>query len=65
MAIDLDPAGYGINSLRRTKAAQIYRKTVILRAVKLLLGHTKVDSTVRYLGVEVEDALSIAQRIDI
>ena len=47
------------------KAAQIYRKTGNLRAVQLLLGHAKVDSTVRYLGVELEDALSIAEKIDI
>ncbi len=53
------------HSLRRTKASEIYRKTGNLRAVQLLLGHTKVDSTVRYLGVELEDALSIAERIDI
>ncbi len=64
-AIGLDPSGYGTHSLRRTKAALIYRKTGNLRAVQLLLGHTKVDSTVRYLGVELEDALSIAERIDI
>ena len=64
-AIGLDPCGYGTHSLRRTKAALIYRKTGNLRAVQLLLGHTKVDSTVRYLGVELEDALSIAERIDI
>ena len=64
-AIDLEPSGYGTHSLRRTKAAEIYRKTGDLRAVQLLLGHTKVDSTVRYLGVELEDALSIAERIDI
>jgi len=51
--------------MRRTKAAEIYRKTGNLRAVQLLLGHTKVDSTVRHLGVELEDVLSIAQRIDI
>jgi site-specific recombinase XerC len=51
--------------LRRTKAAAIYRKTGNLRAVQLLLGHTKVDSTVRYLGVELEDALTIAEQIDI
>ena len=56
---------YGTHSMRRTKAAEIYRKTGNLRAVQLLLGHTKVDSTVRYLGVELEDALSIAERIDI
>ncbi|WP_299553669.1 tyrosine-type recombinase/integrase [uncultured Tateyamaria sp.] len=64
-SINLDPSGYGTHSLRRTKAAEIYRKTGNLRAVQLLLGHTKVDSTVRYLGVELEDALSIAERIDI
>lgn len=64
-AIGLDPSGYGTHSLRRTKAALIYRKTGNLRAVQLLLGHTKVDCTVRYLGVELEDALSIAERIDI
>jgi len=64
-AIGLDPSSYGTHSLRRTKAALIYRKTGNLRAVQLLLGHTKVDSTVRYLGVELEDALSIAEKIDI
>jgi integrase len=64
-AIGLDPSGYGTHFLRRTKAALIYRKTGNSRAVQLLLGHTKVDSTVRYLGVELEDALSIAERIDI
>lgn len=64
-AIGLEPSGYGTHSLRRTKAAQIYRKTGNLRAVQLLLGHTKVDSTVRYLGVELEDALSIAESVDI
>ena len=51
--------------MRRTKAAEIYRKTGNLPAVQLLLGHTKVDSTVRYLGVELEDALSISEKIDI
>jgi site-specific recombinase XerD len=56
-AIGLDPSSYGRHSLRRTKAAQIYRKTGNLRAVQLLLFHAKVDSTVRYLGVELEDAL--------
>ncbi|GLQ25642.1 hypothetical protein GCM10007927_04450 [Sulfitobacter pacificus] len=64
-ALVLEPSGYGSHLLRRTKAAEIYRKTGNLRAVQLLLGHTKVDSTVRYLGVELEDALSIAERIDI
>ncbi len=64
-AIGLEPSGYGTHSLRRTKAAEIYRKTGNLRAVQLLLGQSKVDSTVRYLGVELEDALSIAEHIDI
>lgn len=64
-AIGLEPSGYGTHSMRRTKAAEIYRKTGNLRAVQLLLGHTRVDSTVRYLGVELEDAPSIAERIDI
>ncbi len=64
-AIGLEPSGYDTHSMRRTKAAEIYRKTGNLRAVQLLLGHTKVDSTVRYLGVELEDALSIAENIDI
>ncbi len=58
-------SGKSAHSMRRTKVAEIYRKTGNLRAVQLLLGHTKVDSTVRYLGVELEDALSIAERIDI
>lgn len=64
-SIGLEASGYGTHSLRRTKAAEIYRKTGNLRAVQLLLGHTKVDSTVRYLGVELEDALSIAENIDL
>jgi hypothetical protein len=51
--------------LRRTKAAQIYRKTVNLRAVQLLLGHTKLESTVRYLGIEVDHALNIAEQIEL
>jgi len=61
-SIGLEPSAYGTHSLRRTKAAEIYRKTGNLRAVQLLLGHTKVDSTVRYLGVELEDALSVGGR---
>ena len=64
-AIGLSAAGYATHSLRRTKAALIYRKTGNIRAVQLLLGHTKLDSTVRYLGVEVEDALAIAEGIDV
>lgn len=63
--IGLAPSAYGTHSLRRTKAALIYRKTGNIRAVQLLLGHTKLDSTVRYLGVEVEDALAIAESIDV
>ena len=51
--------------MRRTKAAQIYRKTSNLRAVQLLLGHTKLESTVRYLGIEVDDALNIAEQLDL
>lgn len=64
-AVGLEPCGCGTHSLRRTKAAEIYRRTGNLRAVQLLLGHTMVDSTVRYVGVELEDALTIAERIDI
>lgn len=64
-AIGLDSADYGTHSLRRTKATLIYRKTKNLRAVQLLLGHTKLESTVRYLGVEVDDALGIAEQIEI
>ena len=61
----LDGAAYGTHSLRRTKAAQIYKKTGNLRAVQLLLGHTKVESTVRYLGIEVDDALSISEQVEL
>lgn len=58
-SIGLEPSSYGTHSMRRTKVAQIYRKTGNLRAVQLLLGHTKMDSTVSYLGVDLEDALAI------
>jgi site-specific recombinase XerC len=51
--------------LRRTKAAQIYKKTGNLRAVQLLLGHAKLESTVRYLGIEVDDALAISEQVDL
>jgi integrase len=64
-SIGLDPAAYGTHSLRRTKAAQIYKKTGNLRAVQLLLGHTKLESTVRYLGIEVDDAIAIAEQIEL
>jgi len=60
--IGLDPATYGTHSLRRTKASLIYRRTKNLRAVQLLLGHTKLESTVRYLGIEVDDALELAEQ---
>ncbi len=59
--IGLDTATYGTHSLRRTKASLIYRRTKNLRAVQLLLGHTKLESTVRYLGIEVDDALEISE----
>lgn len=64
-AIGLEPRAYGTHSLRRAKAEEIYRKTGDLRAVQLLLDHTKDDRTVCYLAVELEDALSIEERIDI
>lgn len=64
-SIGLDPAKLGTHSLRRTKAVLIYRRTSNLRAVQLLLGHSKIDCTVRYLGIEVDDAIEIAEKIDI
>src|ERR1700730_1389954 len=63
--IGLDPHFFGTHSLRRTKATLIYRRTGNLRAVQLLLGHTKIESTVRYLGIEVDDALAIAEQVDV
>jgi Phage integrase family len=64
-AVGLDPHGYGTHSMGRTKATLIYRRTRNLRAVQRLLGHTKIESTVRYLGVEVDDALQIAEQTDV
>jgi integrase len=64
-AAGLDTVVYGTHSMRRTKAAQIYRKTGNLRAVQLLLGHTKLESTVRYLGIEIDDALSLSEQLEI
>lgn len=64
-SIGLDEASYGTHTMRRTKATLIYRRTKNLRAVHLLLGHTKLESTVPYLGIEVEDALEIAEQTEI
>ena len=63
--IGLDPAAYGTHSIHRTKPSLIYRRTKNLRAVQLLLGHTKLESTVRYLGIEVEDALELAEQTEV
>ena len=63
--IGLDPAEYGTHSMRRTKASLIYRRTKNLRAVQILLGHTKMESTVKYLGIEVDDALEMAEQTEI
>ena len=63
--IGLDAHIFGTHSLRRTKATLIYRRTGNLRAVQLLLGHTKIESTVKYLGIEVDDALAIAEQVDV
>lgn len=63
--IGLHPAAYGTHSLRRTKASLIYRRTKNLRAVQLLLGHTKLESTVQYLGIEVDDALEMAEQTEV
>jgi len=64
-SVGLDPRLFGTHSLLRTKATLIYRRTGNLRAVQLLLGHTKIESTVRYLGIEVDDALAIAEQVDV
>jgi integrase len=63
--LGLDRADYGTHSMRRTKATLIYRRTKNLRAVQLLLGHSKLESTVRYLGIEVDDALEISEQTEI
>jgi integrase len=64
-AVGLDPLSYGTHSMRRTKATLIYKRTKNLRAVQLLLGHSKLESTVRYLGIEVDDALEISEQTEI
>ena len=61
----MDSTAFGTHSMRRTKAAQIYRKTGNLRAVQLLLGHTKIESTVRSLGIEVDDALTLSEQVEL
>ena len=63
--LGLDRADYGTDTLRRTKATLIYRRTKNLRAVQLLLGHIKLESTVRYLGIEVNDALEMAEQTEV
>jgi site-specific recombinase XerC len=62
--VGLDPSDYGTHSIRRTKAAAIYRQTGNLRAVQILLGHSKLESTVRYLGIDVEDAIALSEQAD-
>lgn len=64
-SIGLDPTSFATHSMRRTKASLIYKRTKNLRAVQLLLGHTKLESTVRYLGIEVDDALEMAEQTEI
>ncbi|MBB5402584.1 integrase [Paraburkholderia sp. JPY162] len=64
-SIGLDDTAYGTHSMRRTKASLIYRRTKNLRAIQLLLGHAKLESTVRYLGIEVDDALEMAEQTEV
>ena len=64
-AIGFNPAAYGTHTMRRTKAALIYRRTKNLRVVQLLLGHSKLESTVRYLGIDVDDALEMAEQTEV
>lgn len=63
--MDLEPRAYGTHSLKRTKVALVYRKTGNLRACQLLLGHGRLESTVRYLGIEVDDALELSEQLDL
>ena len=63
--VGLDPMAYGTHSIRRTKPTLIYRRTKNLRAMQLRLGHTKLESTVRYLGIDVDDALEIAEQTEV
>lgn len=63
--IGLNPVIYGTHSLRRTKATQIYKRTKNIRAIQLLLGHTKLESTIRYLGIDVDGALVLAENTEV
>lgn len=63
--LGLDASAYGTHSIRRTKVSLIYKQTKNLRAVQLLLGHANLESTVRYLGVEIDDALEISEKINV
>jgi integrase len=64
-SVGLDPARYGTHSLRRTKPTLIYKRTKNIRAIQLLLGHSELESTVRHLGVEIDDALEISEQVEI
>ena len=64
-AVGLNVKEYGTHSMRRTKASLIYKATGNLRAVQILLGHSNIENTVRYLGVDIDDALTLAERTDI
>jgi integrase len=65
MEVGLNPAAYGTHTLRRTEASLVYRRTKNLRAAQLLLGHSMLESTVRYLGIEVDDALEMAEQTEV
>jgi integrase len=64
-SIGLEPRAYGAHSLRRTKVALIYKRTGNLRACQLLLGHRKIESAVRYIGIEVDDALAMSEQVEL
>ena len=63
--VGLDKREYGTHSMRRTRASMIYKATANLRAVQILLGHTNIENTVRYLGVDIDDALTLSERTEI
>ena len=63
--IGLDARAYGTHTMRRTKASLIHKRTKNLRVLQLLLGHTKLESTIRYLGIEVDDALEMAEQTEV